>query len=472
MTSPDAVVVGAGPNGLAAAVALAGAGWRVRLIEGADRVGGGTRTEELTEPGFRHDVCSAVHPMGVASPFLRTLPLGAHGLEWLHPEHAMAHPFDDGTAAVLRRSLAETGDSLGRDGRAYRRLMAPFVERWQDVIEDALSPPIRIPRNPLLMAGFGMAGLRSALGLARSRFESERARAFFLGIAAHTLLPMDRTPSAAFGLVLALCGHAVGWPIARGGSQSIADALASLLRARGGEIETGRWIRSLDELPPSRATFLDLTPRQVLQVAGERLPPRYAAHLRRFRYAPGVFKMDWALSEPIPWTAAECHDAGTIHIGPTADVIARSADAAWYRRPDDEPYVILAQPTVLDPGRAPPGGHVAWAYCHVPNGARWDMTAAVERQIERFAPGFRDIIMARHAMDTAAMEAHDPNLVGGDISGGVQDMRQLLFRPTFSADPYRTPLHGLFLCSAATPPGGAVHGMCGWNAARSALRSL
>lgn len=472
MADGDVVVVGSGPNGLAAAAAMAREGCRVTVYEAADRIGGGTRSAELTVPGFTHDICSAVHPMGAGSPFFNSLPLAEHGLSWVHPPLLMAHPFDDGTAAVLHRTTAATAESLGEDGRAYRRLMDPFVERWRALMREALAPPIHLPRHPLLLGRLGVLGLQSALGLTRRFFDTDRARTFFLGIAAHTLLPMDRSPSAAFGIMLAAAGHGPGWPFARGGSQSIAHALGSLLRKQGARIVTGSPVRSLDPLPDADATFLDLTPRQVLEVAGPRLPGRYTRSLRRYRYAPGAFKMDWALSEPIPWRAEECRHAGTIHIGGNVEEIAASADAAWYGRDDERPYVILSQPTLFDEGRAPAGRHTAWGYCHVPHGSTRDMSAAVERQIERFAPGFRDTVLARHAMNTAELEDHNPNLVGGDINGGVQDVRQLLFRPVPRLDPYRTPVRGLYLCSASTPPGGGVHGMCGYNAARSALRRM
>lgn len=468
----DVIVVGAGPNGLAAAVALGRGGHRVTVLEAADRIGGGTRTEPLTLPGFHHDVCSAVHPMGAGSPFFRQLPLADHGLEWLHPPVLLAHPFDDGTAAVLRRSTAETAATLGPDGSAYRRLIEPFVRRFHVLMEQALAPPLRLPRRPLLMARLGLLGLRSALGLAQRRFEGERARAFFLGIAAHALLPLDRSPTAAFGIMLAAAGHGAGWPVARGGSRAITGALAELVREQGGRIETGSPVRNVDELPRADAVLLDLTPRQVVAVAGHRLPGRYRRRLERYRYGPGVFKVDWALSEPIPWTAPDARRAGTLHLGGDGDAIARSADAAAAGRHHDDPFVLLAQPSLFDPSRAPEGRHTAWAYCHVPHGSSANMTDAVERQVERFAPGFRDTILGRHTMNTRDLEAHDANLVGGDINAGIQDLRQFLFRPVPRRDPYATPVKGLYICSASTPPGGGVHGMCGYHAARSALRQL
>jgi phytoene dehydrogenase-like protein len=465
-------VVGSGPNGLAAAVALAREGVGVTVHEAADLIGGGTRTEALTLPGFLHDVCSAVHPMGAGSPFFRQLPLAEHGVEWVHPPVLLAHPFDDGSAAVLLRSMDETAAGLERDDGAYRRLMGPFVRHWHALMENALAPPLRIPRKPLLMARLGLRGLRSALGLARSRFEDDRTRALFIGMAAHALLPVDRAPTAAFGIMLAAAGHGAGWPFARGGSQAIADALAGVLRAHGGRILTGSPVRDVDRLPPSDAILLDLTPRQVVAVAGHRLPSRYRRRLERYRYGPGVFKVDWALSEPIPGTAPQCRRAGTLHLGGSAEAIARSADAAWEGHAHDDPLVLLAQPTLFDPSRAPAGRHTAWAYCHVPHGSDANMSDAIERQVERFAPGFRDTILGRHTMDTRRLEAHNANLVGGDIGGGVQDIGQLLFRPARRVDPYSTPADGLYLCSASTPPGGGVHGMCGYHAARSALRRL
>jgi len=468
------VVVGAGPNGLAAAVALAAAGHRVVVHEAAAEIGGGTRTEELTLPGFRHDVCSAVHPMGAGSPFFRRLGLERHGLEWVEPPVLMAHPFDDGSAACLLRSPAETGATLGRrdDARSWERLIAPFVRRADALMDDALAPPLRLPRHPLLMARLGWYGLNPAMTLARRTFRGESARAFFVGIAAHTLLPMEKSPSAAFGLMLALAGHAYGWPIARGGSQRIAEALAARLRELGGEIVTASEVRSLEAFADSPAILLDVTPRQLLAIAGDRLPRFYRGDLRRYRYGAGVFKVDWALAAPIPWIAEPCRRAGTVHLGGSAERIARSARLAWRGEEDAEPFVLLAQPSLFDPSRAPAGRHTAWAYCHVPHGSTADQSAAIERQVERFAPGFGDLVLARHTFDAAALERHDANLVGGDINGGVQDLRQFFLRPAPRLDPYRTPDPQLYLCSASTPPGGAVHGMCGYHAARSALRRL
>ncbi len=474
MAQGDVTVVGAGPNGLAAAVALAAEGCRVTVYEAADRIGGGTRTEELTLPGFRHDVCSSVHPMGAGSPFFRTLPLAEHGLEWVQPPVLMAHPFDDGAAALLMRSTGETAATLDAvDARGYAALMDPWVRHWDSFLGDALAPPMRrLPKHPRLMARLGSVGFQSAMGFARRWFEGERARALFVGIAAHSLLSMTMSPGASFGIMLALAGHGAGWPLARGGSQSIADALASLLKLHGGRIVTGAPIRDLGELPEADATLLDLTAWQVLAVAGERLPRRYRKRLEKFRYGPGVFKMDWALSEPIPWQSPDCRRAGTIHLGGSAAEIARSVETSWTGEPDEAPYMLVVQATLFDPSRAPDGKHTAWAYCHVPHGSTVDMSARMERQIERFAPGFHDIVLARSVMGPRELQRHDGNLVGGDINAGVEDVKQYFFRPVAKWDPYATPVRGLYICSASTPPGGAVHGMCGYNAARSALKRM
>jgi phytoene dehydrogenase-like protein len=467
----DAVVVGAGPNGLVAAITLAGAGRSVTVLEAADTVGGGCRSAALTLPGFVHDVCSTVHALSLASPALRDLPLAEHGLELVHPEVPFAHPLDDGTAVLLSRDVGQTAESVGggHDGRAYRRLMAPLV-RDADALMHELLGPLRPPRHPVAMARFGLAGLQSATRLGRSRFDAERGRALLGGVAAHSMLRLDEIPSAAVALVLMTAGHAVGWPVARGGSQRVADALAAHLESLGGEILTGHRVESVDELDDAGAVLLDVTPRQVLALAGHRLPARYSRALRRFRYGPGVFKVDWALDGPIPWRAEGVDGAGTVHLGGGLDEVAASeADVASGRVPD-RPYVLLTQPTVCDPSRAPVGKHVGWAYCHVPPGCTEDMTARVEAQVERFAPGFRDRVLARSTMTAADMEAYNPNYVGGDINGGLQDLRQLFTRPVARRVPYSTPDPRLFLCSSSTPPGGGVHGMCGFFAAQAALR--
>lgn len=465
----DAVVVGSGPNGLSAAITLARAGCSVLVVEAAPVAGGGMQTAELTVEGFRHDICSAIHPLGVGSPFFRSLPLDGHGLDWIHPEAPVAHPLDDGSAVVLERSVEETAAGLGADAAGYRALIGPLVRDGEAILDDTLGP-LRLPGHPVATARFGLSALRSAEGLARARFSGERARALFAGLAAHSMLPLEQSPSAAFGLVLALLGHTVGWPMPRGGSQAIAAALVAHLRSLGGEIETGHRVRSLAELPPARTVLLDLTPREVLRVAGGQLPARYRERLERYRYGPGAFKLDYALDGPIPWRAPACARAATVHLGGTAGEIAASERAPSRGEHPHRPYVIVAQQSLFDPTRAPEGHHTAWAYCHVPNGSPVDMTDAIEAQIERFAPGFRDRVIGRHAMGPAAFEAHNPNYAGGDVNGGLQDLRQLFTRPAPRAVPYSTPLPWLFLCSSATPPGGGVHGMCGYWAARAALR--
>jgi phytoene dehydrogenase-like protein len=471
MAEHNAVVVGAGPNGLAAAIVLASRGWSVRAVEGRDTVGGGCRTAELTLRGFRHDVCSAIHPLAVASPFLRELPLERHGLEWVHPRIALAHPLDDGTAVLLHRSVEETAEGLGADGPSYRRLMSGILRATGPLLRELLAP-LRIPRHPLALGRFGLAGLRSAEGLARSSFVGPQARAVFAGLGAHSMLPLDRPTSAAFALLLGSLAHLVGWPLPRSGSQSIADALAAHLRELGGRIETGHPVGSLDELGGPDAVLLDVSPRQALHIAGGRLPQRYQRALERFRYGPGAFKLDWALAGPIPWKAPECSQAGTVHLGGTLEEIAASEAAVWRGEVSARPFVILAQQSLFDPTRAPAGRHTAWAYCHVPNGSSVDVAERIEGQVERFAPGFSDLVLARSVLGPADLERYNPNYVGGDINGGVFDVRQIVGRPVVRWSPYSTPARGLYLCSASTPPGGGVHGMCGYNAARVVLRDF
>jgi phytoene dehydrogenase-like protein len=468
---PDAIVVGAGPNGLAAAIELARAGLSVRVLEAADTVGGGARSAELTLPGFVHDVCSAIHPLGVASPFLRTLPLAEYGVEWIEPSAALAHPFDDGTAALLERSPEAAAPTLGDDDRRWRRLFAPLVRDADGLFEDVLAP-LHMPAHPFALAGFSVRAAPPATLLARLCFRGERARGLFAGLAAHSMLPLERPPSAAFGLTLGLLGHAVGWPLARGGSQRLSDGLASYLRALGGEIETGRRVESLAELGGTRTVLLDVTPRGLLELAGDRLPDGYRRRLERYRYGPGVFKLDWALDGPIPWQADECGRAATVHLGATLEEIAASESAPGRGEIAERPYVLLAQQSLFDPTRAPAGRHTTWAYCHVPNGSSVDMTEAIERQVERFAPGFRERILARSARGPAEFERYNANYVGGDINGGAASLTQLFTRPVARVSPYTTPLPGVFLCSSSTPPGGGVHGMCGYHAARAALREL
>jgi len=468
-TQYDAVVVGAGPNGLAAAVTLAQQGRSVVLFEAADTIGGGTRTAELTIPGFRHDVCSAIHPLGLASPFFRALPLVRHGLKWIQPNAPLAHPLDDGTAVLISRDMQTTVDGLGRDGAAYQRMLSPFVENWQALLNEILGP-LRPPRHPFLMARFGLLAIRSARSLASARFKGERTRALFAGLGGHSMMPLDSMLTAAFGIMLGALAHAVGWPMAAGGSQSIPAALADYLDSLGVEIITGRRIESLDYLPKASAILLNTAPNQLSQIAGNQLPARYLRQLKRYRYGPGVFKVDWALDGPIPWTASQCKEAGTVHVGGTMDEIVAAEGAVGRGDHPERPFIILAQQSLFDSSRAPEGKHTAWAYCHVPNGSSEDMTDRIEAQIERFAPGFGDRILGRHTRNSVEMEAYNANYVGGDINAGIQDLRQVFTRPLPRLSPYTTPLKDLYLCSSATPPGGGVHGMCGFHAARVALK--
>ncbi len=467
----DAIVVGSGPNGLAAAIVLARAGCSVLVLEAAQMIGGGTRSAEVTLPGFVHDLCSAIHPTAVVSPFFRTLPLQEHGVDWIYPPAALAHPFDDGTAALLEQSIQATGQGLGADAPAWRALMTPLVERAEALFWEILGP-LRLPRHPIALARFGLPAVRSASGLARAQFQHPRARALFAGLAAHSILPLHWPCTAAFGLVLGVAGHAIGWPCARGGSQAIANALAAYLRTLGGEIETGRRVAAITELPPARVVLFDVTPRQLVRIAGERLPSGYRRRLERFRYGPGVFKVDWALDGPIPWKAPECARAGTVHVGGTLEEIATSEAAVWGGAHAERPFVLVAQQSLFDPTRAPAGKHTGWAYCHTPHGSRFDMTARIEAQIERFAPGFVDRILARSVMSPHDLERLSENNVGGDIAGGANDVRQLFTRPLARLDPYATPNPSIYLCSSSTPPGGGVHGMCGYFAAKSALRRV
>lgn len=468
----DAVVVGAGPNGLSAAITLARAGRSVLVLEARDSVGGGTRTAELTLPGFKHDICSAIHPLSLGSPFMRSLPLDGFGVEWIYPPAAIAHPLDDGPAVLVERSVEATATQLGRDAGPYRRLLGPLAAHQEAILEDLLGPFPFPPHHPLQLVRFGLSALRSASGLARGLFHEERARAVFSGMAAHAMLPLDQPGTAAFGLTLGLLAHSVGWPMARGGSQTITEAMAAYLRTLGGEIVTGCPVSQMAELPEAGAILFDLTPRQLLKIAGDRLPSGYRQQLTRYRYGPGVFKIDYALSGPIPWKAAECARAGTVHLGGTLEEIAASEKAVWQNEPVERPYVLLAQQSLFDPSRAPQGKHTAWAYCHVPQGSQLDMTGSIEGQIERFAPGFRDLVLARHTMNAAEMESYNPNYVGGDINGGVQDLRQLYTRPAARWAPYSTPDQQIFICSSSTPPGGGVHGMCGYHAARAVLKKM
>jgi phytoene dehydrogenase-like protein len=465
----DVTVIGAGPNGLAAAIELARAGWSVCVIEANDSIGGGARSEELTLPGFIHDVCSAVHPLAAASPFFLRLPLKDYGLEFLEPPIALAHPFDDGSAAVLYRSLQTTTESLGRDGSTYNKLIGPLVDAWTEISQDLLAP-IRLPKHPWRMARFGFYGMQSIQYLTKTKFKEEHTRALFAGLAAHSFLSLNQATTSAFALMLATTAHVTGWPIARGGSQKVVHALAGYLRSLGGTIVTGSRIRSLSELPKSKVVMCDVTPRQLVSIAGEQLPSGFRRKLMKYRYGPGAFKVDWALSAPVPWKSALCRQTATVHLGGSFSEIAASEEAIWKGDCADHPFLIVCQPSLFDPTRAPTGQHTLWAYCHVPNGSRVDMTERIEQQFERFAPGFRQLVIERSARSPEDLERHNANLIGGDINGGVQDWRQLFTRPTFRA--YSTPVRGLYICSSSTPPGGGVHGMCGYHAARRALREM
>lgn len=469
--SYDAVIVGSGPNGLAAAITLAQAGCAVLVVEARETIGGGIRSAELTLPGFVHDICAAMHPLALASPFLRSLPLDRHGLEWVWSPAPLAHPLDDGAAVVAERSVAETAAQLGPDAGAYARLMGPLADRWDQLAAELLAP-LHWPRHPLLLARFGLQAVWPAAGLARRLWRGQPAQALFAGAAAHAMLPLEWPATAAFGLTLMMLAHAVGWPMARGGSQKVAEALASYLRSLNGQIQTGWCIASIDELPPARAYLFDLTPRQLLRVAGHRLPAAYKRQLARYRYGLGVCKVDFALDGPIPWRAAACHRAATLHLGGTLAEIAAAEQAAWQGKQVERPFVLVAQPALFDPTRAPQGKQTAWAYCHVPHGSTADMTPQIEAQIERFAPGFRERILARHTRTAVQMERYNPNYIGGDINGGVQDIRQLFTRPAWRLVPYTTPAREIYLCSSSTPPGGGVHGMCGYFGAQAALRRM
>jgi len=467
MTEQRAIVVGAGPNGLVAAITLARAGWTVTVLEAGPTPGGGTRSAELTLPGVVHDVCSAIHPLAVGSPVFRDLALD---IEWVHSDIPLAHPLDGGGAAVLQRSVDDTAAGLGADAKAYRKLFGPHVDAGFDLTDGLLSPLSVPPRHPLALARYGTVGLQSANHVARSRFDGDEARALFAGLAGHSILSLKAPITAGYGLMLGVLAHLVGWPLARGGSQRIADALVAELVAHGGTVECDRRVASLTELPDAEAVLLDVTPRQFLAIAGDAVPDRYRKRLARFRHGPGVFKVDWALDGPIPWTNAACAGAATVHVGGTLEQVVAAEQNVQDGRLPEQPFVLLAQQSQFDRTRAPDGVETAWAYCHVPNGSTVDMTDRIESQIERFAPGFRDRIVARHTMNTAAMHDHNANYIGGDINGGVADLRQFVGRPTVGLRPWRTPVDGVYLCSSSTPPGGGVHGMCGWHAANQVLR--
>ena len=467
----DALIVGSGPNGLAAAIELARQGFRVHVVEAEDEVGGGTRSAELTLPGFIHDICSAVHPMGILSPFYRQLPLDEHGLEWVIPPASVAHPLDGRDAVMLYRSIDRTAEALGQDARAYRRLIDPLMKDPHGLLADAMAP-LRIPKHPIQMARFGLRAAFSANRLSRLLFRDEPARALVAGCAGHSVLPLSQPLTAALATLFLLTGHVENWPVARGGSRSIGQALASYFASLGGTLETGRRITRLDELPRSRVVLFDTSPDQLSRIAGDALPAGYRKRLGRYRYGPGVFKIDWALDGPIPWSDPRCLEASTVHVGGRLEEICASERDMYAGRHSDRPFLILCQQSQFDSTRAPTGKHTGYAYCHVPHGSTVDRSDAIEAQIERFAPGFRDLILARHTMNTADFERHNPNYKGGAITGGVADALQLFNRPVTRLDPYSTPNPRLFICSAASPPGGGVHGQSGYWAAQSALRRM
>jgi phytoene dehydrogenase-like protein len=467
----DALIIGAGPNGLAAAITLAQAGRSVIVFEAQDTIGGGSRTKPLTLPGFLHDVCSAIHPLALGSPFFRSLPLEHYGLEWIHPPSPLAHPLDNGPAVLLERSIEATSALLGNDAVAYKKFMVPFIAHW-DLITNAFLGPLRLHTllHPFALAPFAVSALFPASTLARLCFRGTRARALFAGISAHAQLPLNQLTTAAVGLVLATAAHVSGWPFPRGGSQKIVDALAAYLRSLGGEIITGVEVKSLDALPSARVVLCDITPRQLLRIAGHHLPDGYRRSLEHFRYGPGAFKIDFALASPIPWRSSACLQAATVHVGGTlAEIVAAEAQVARGEHPE-RPFVLLAQHSLFDETRAPAGKHTVWAYCHVPHGSAFDMTERIEAQIERFAPGFRDCILHRHVLAPADLERYNANYIGGDINGGMQDIWQLFTRPTLRLVPYTTPVRHMYLCSSSTPPGGGVHGLCGYFAAKAVLQ--
>ncbi|RKR85134.1 phytoene dehydrogenase-like protein [Mucilaginibacter gracilis] len=469
-TEYDAVVIGSGPNGLAAAILLQQNGLSVLLLEGKDKIGGGLSTEELTLPGFKHDVCSAIHPMAAGSPFFQSLPLHEHGLEYIYPDVAAAHPFDNGTAALLKRSLTETAALLGKDQDVYLDLVQPLVQSWPGIVDDVLAP-LHFPKHPIDMAKFGLNAITSATYLAK-RFKTEAGKGLFAGMAAHSIQPLSNLSTSAIALVLMANGHLKGWPVPKGGSNQIAQALASYFVSIGGEIETGRYISSLHQLPSAKAVLFDVTPQQLLTIAGHQFSAIYKWQLERYRYGMGVFKIDWALDDAIPFTASGASAAGTVHIGGALqEIVQNEKETAGGKHPD-KPFVLLAQQSLFDDTRAPKGKHTAWAYCHVPNGSYKDMTEIIERQVERFAPGFRERILGRHTFNTRQLESYNPNFIGGDINGGIIDLAQLFTRPALRSSPYRTSAKGLYICSSSTPPGGGVHGMCGYHSAKQALKDV
>ncbi|WP_273211708.1 phytoene desaturase family protein [Runella zeae] len=466
----DAVVVGSGPNGLAAAITLQQAGLRVLIVEAKNTIGGGLRTAELTLPGFKHDICSAIHPMAAASPFFNSIPLEKHGLEYIYPSISAAHPFDNGTSAVLTRSLQETASLLGHDEGNYLSLIGSVKSQWESLLPQILGP-LSFPKDPIGLAKFGLNALQPATWLAK-KFNNEATKGLWAGMAAHSILPLSQFTTSAIGLVLMTASHAKGWPIPKGGSQQLANALGSYFQSIGGKIQTNFYVSALSQLPSSKAILFDITPRQLLQIAGHRFSSIYRWQLQKYRYGMGVFKVDWALAEAVPFTSSDCRLAGTLHLGNTLEEIVHSEQATWQGQHPSRPFVLLGQQSLFDVTRAPAGKQVLWGYCHVPHGSTKDMTPFIENQIERFAPGFKDRILARHTFNTSQIEEYNPNYIGGDINGGVIDWRQLFTRPALRWSPYRTSIKGLYLCSSSTPPGGGVHGMCGYHAAKQALKDV
>jgi phytoene dehydrogenase-like protein len=469
-TDYDAIVVGSGPNGLSAAIRLQQAGLSVLLIEAKNTIGGGLRSAELTLPHFIHDVCSAIHPLAISSPFFKTLPLEQHGLKFLHPTIAAAHPFDDGTAAALYRSEEQTAQALGEDEQSYLSLMRPLLKDWPRIMPDIFAP-LHFPKHPIQMVRFGLNAVTSAAHLAK-RFRSKRAKGLWAGMAAHSMQPLSNATTSAIALVLMTAGHLTGWPLPKGGSNTIANSLGSYFVSLGGIIETNFYVRSMSQLPSSHAVLFDITPKQLLQIAGHKLSSFYKWQLKRYRYGMGVFKIDWALDEPIPFTASVCRQAGTVHLGNTWEEIAASEQLISEGKHPEKPFVLLTQQSLFDTSRAPEGKHTAWAYCHTSNGSEADMTEQIEKQVERFAPGFRDTILKKHAMNAVQMEEYNPNYIGGDISGGMMNAAQLFTRPALRLSPYKTSAKGIYICSSSTPPGGGVHGMCGYHAAKKVLRDI
>jgi phytoene dehydrogenase-like protein len=465
----DAVIIGSGPNGLAAGISLARQNLSVKIIEAKETIGGGTRTQELTEPGFLHDVCSAVHPTGIGSPYLKTLPLSDYGLEWIHPVYPVAHPLDN-DAVILSKDVVETADSLGRDGRDYLKLFQAFSEKWDNLSQDLFSP-LRIPNYPFDMMKFGWYGIFPSTVLSNALFKEERTKALFAGMAAHSILPLDKAFTASFGMILGITAHAVGWPVAKGGSHSITNAMAKYFLSLGGEIQTSTLVDSLDQLPNNKVTLFDLTPHQIAKIAEGSIPNKYKNKLLKYRYGPGSFKIDFALNEPVPWNDEQVSKAGTVHLGGTLEEIAFSEKEVWNGKLSENPYVLVSQPSLFDSSRAPDGKHTLWAYCHTPSDSEADCTELIINQIERYASGFRDVISSYSVMTAKEMEVYNPNYIGGDINGGAQTFKQLVGRPVFKWDPYKIPDTSMYICSSSTPPGGGVHGMCGYHAAQSVIKN-